>query len=228
MSEQATHNDGFVFFKTYYEAMQYLPDSDRLALYDAICQYGIYGVEPENLPPIARGFFILQRPNIDASLKRFKTNQENGRKGGAPKGNRNASKQPKNNPNSTDNQAKINLDKDKDKDKDIDKDMDKDMDKDICVEGEKTKRPKRFSPPTVSQVQDYVQEKGYGIDAQRFVDFYASKGWRVGNTPMKDWQAAVRNWASRNGGKAGGNDHGSMGEGAAKNPAYILPFEYEC
>ena len=35
------------------------------------------------------------------------------------------------------------------------------------------------------------------IDAQQFVDFYAAKGWKVGSAPMKDWQAAARNWARR-------------------------------
>ena len=35
------------------------------------------------------------------------------------------------------------------------------------------------------------------MDAQRFVDFYASKGWKVGNAGMKDWHAAVRNWERR-------------------------------
>jgi hypothetical protein len=29
------------------------------------------------------------------------------------------------------------------------------------------------------------------------VDFYASKGWKVGNQPMKDWKAAVRTWEQR-------------------------------
>lgn len=27
-----------------------------------------------------------------------------------------------------------------------------------------------------------------------FYDYYESNGWRVGKTPMKDWQAAIRNW----------------------------------
>ena len=55
----------------------------------------------------------------------------------------------------------------------------------------------RFTPPTVDQVAAYAREKGLLIDAQRFCDFYASKGWKVGKEPMKDWQAAARNWASR-------------------------------
>lgn len=41
----------------------------------------------------------------------------------------------------------------------------------------------------------YCQEKGYAMDAERFVDFYSSKGWMVGKNKMKDWKAAVRNWA---------------------------------
>lgn len=55
----------------------------------------------------------------------------------------------------------------------------------------------RFVPPTVEEVQDYINEKGYRVNAQRFVDYYSSKGWTIGrNSPMKDWKAAVRTWAS--------------------------------
>jgi len=60
----------------------------------------------------------------------------------------------------------------------------------------------RFVPPTVDEVWQYCQEKNLKIDQEAFVDFYASKGWKVGQNPMKDWQAAVRNWERRNRGKA--------------------------
>ena len=56
---------------------------------------------------------------------------------------------------------------------------------------------KRFTPPTVEDVAAYCRERGNSVDAQRFVDFYASKGWKVGNAGMKDWHAAVRNWERR-------------------------------
>lgn len=61
----------------------------------------------------------------------------------------------------------------------------------------KTSARARFTPPTVDDVNAYCRERGIAVDAQRFVDFYASKGWRVGSSPMKDWKAAVRNWAAR-------------------------------
>lgn len=60
-----------------------------------------------------------------------------------------------------------------------------------------TRTHARFTPPTADQVSAYAQETGRSIDAQRFVDFYAAKGWKVGTTPMKDWRAAVRNWCAR-------------------------------
>ena len=61
-------------------------------------------------------------------------------------------------------------------------------------EKESTKK-NRFVPPTLEQVQDYCKEQSYSnVDAQRFIDFYESKGWFVGKNKMKDWKAAVRNW----------------------------------
>lgn len=56
---------------------------------------------------------------------------------------------------------------------------------------------KRFTPPTVEEVQAYCQERGNNIDPEQFVDFYASKGWKVGNNSMKDWKACVRTWEKR-------------------------------
>jgi hypothetical protein len=57
----------------------------------------------------------------------------------------------------------------------------------------------RFYPPTVGEVQAYCESRGNRIDAQAFVDFYTSKGWKVGKNPMKDWRAAVRTWERKQG-----------------------------
>ncbi len=54
---------------------------------------------------------------------------------------------------------------------------------------------KRFIQPSVQEVQEYAKTESLAIDAERFVDFYGTKGWMVGKNKMKDWQAAVRNWA---------------------------------
>ena len=60
----------------------------------------------------------------------------------------------------------------------------------------------RFSPPTPDEVQVFCEENGLSVDAERFCDYYASKGWKVGSSPMKDWKAACRNWAKRDAGTA--------------------------
>ena len=54
-----------------------------------------------------------------------------------------------------------------------------------------------FVPPTADEVAAYCRERGNKVDPGRFTDFYASKGWIVGRTRMKDWKAAVRGWESR-------------------------------
>ena len=63
-------------------------------------------------------------------------------------------------------------------------------------------RARRFVPPDLSDVAAYCFERKNGINAQAFVDFYESKGWKVGNSPMRDWKAAVRTWEQRD--KTGG------------------------
>lgn len=52
----------------------------------------------------------------------------------------------------------------------------------------------RFFAPTLEEVKKYCQERKNSVDAERFWNFYESKGWMVGKTKMKDWKAAVRTW----------------------------------
>jgi hypothetical protein len=69
------------------------------------------------------------------------------------------------------------------------------QDTDTDTDKEKTRaKPKRFEPPTPDQVRAYCRERNNAVDPEHFVDFYASKGWMVGKTKMKDWKASVRTW----------------------------------
>lgn len=61
----------------------------------------------------------------------------------------------------------------------------------------------RFCAPSPEEVAEYAAayaaSKGIDLastdfDPERFVDFYAQKGWMVGKSRMKDWKASVRNW----------------------------------
>ena len=69
---------------------------------------------------------------------------------------------------------------------------------DIEIDKEKDieKSKKYIYRPTVTDVKAYIIEKGYHFDAEDFVAFYESNGWKVGKNPMKDWKAACRTWES--------------------------------
>ena len=53
---------------------------------------------------------------------------------------------------------------------------------------------KRFAPPAIEEVEKYCRERGNNINAQYFIDYYSSNGWKVGKNPMKDWKATIRRW----------------------------------
>lgn len=52
----------------------------------------------------------------------------------------------------------------------------------------------RFIPPTLEEVEAYIKEKHFTINATKFVNHYTANGWIRGKTKMKDWKAAVRYW----------------------------------
>lgn len=72
--------------------------------------------------------------------------------------------------------------------------------------GKKRSARKAFSPPSVDEVKEYCTERGNNVDPEVFVDFYASKGWMIGKSKMKDWKAAVRTW-ERSEGRKGVKNH---------------------
>ena len=77
--------------------------------------------------------------------------------------------------------------------------IEKEIEKEIDIKKESTKeKTSRFSPPTLEEIQAYIREKGFNVDAERFFDYYTSNGWKVGKNPMKSWEATVRNWARDN------------------------------
>lgn len=71
----------------------------------------------------------------------------------------------------------------------------------------------RFKKPSLEEVKQYCNERNNNIDAENFIDYYNSNGWKVGKNPMKDWKATIRTWERRN---KGGNNNASA-KGFTKN-----------
>ena len=61
----------------------------------------------------------------------------------------------------------------------------------------KAKR-KKFVPPSLDEVKQYVAEKGLAIDARRFFDFYTEGEWHDGGgKPVKNWKQKALTWDRR-------------------------------
>jgi len=64
-------------------------------------------------------------------------------------------------------------------------------------QGLNNNKAKRFVVPSSEEVAEYCSLRQNIIDADVFVDYYESVGWKVGSSRMKDWKAAVRTWERR-------------------------------
>lgn len=183
------------------EIIEPLNDAERGRLFTAMLQYAATG-EVVEFQGNERYTWPIAKQGIDQAAQKVETLRQNGSKGGRhPKAEESSENQTEANAveenqtkpnesktNHTEANESLNVNVNvKDKDKDNDKDNGK---------GIREKRT-RFSPPTIEEVEQYCSERHNGVDAQRFVDFYASKGWKVGQNPMKDWKACVRTWEQR-------------------------------
>lgn len=159
--------DSVLFYRSFYDALKNIPPDERLKVYDAIMEYGMYDRDPD-LDGVALAIFLLAKPQIDANNKRY----ENGCKA-------------KNKRTVSGTEANVKQDLSEAGAKEKEKVKEKVKVKD---------NNKIFIPPAVEDVRAYCTERGNSVDPQSFVDFYESKGWMIGKNKMKDWKAAVRTW----------------------------------
>jgi hypothetical protein len=78
------------------------------------------------------------------------------------------------------------------------------------VEGVKTNGEKRSATPELEEVKlMFAKSGGTPEEAEKFFNFYSSKGWMVGKTRMKSVPHAVAGWILRNKEGSYGNYNGS-------------------
>ena len=173
----------FTFYESFYSAVKRIrKDADRAKAYDAICAYALTGEMPDldALPDAVAIAFDLIRPTLDSSARK----SESGKAGGK----QTASKQEANGKQTA-------------REKEGEKEKEKEVEVEVEKENESSKAPARFRPPSMEEVSEYCKSRGNTVDPEAFIAFYASKGWKVGNQPMKDWKQAVITWEKRDGGK---------------------------
>ena len=66
---------------------------------------------------------------------------------------------------------------------------------------EKSRAPRdarvAFVPPTLNEVRAQVGAEQLNVNAEAFIAFYESRGWKIGAAPMRSWSAALRTWHLR-------------------------------
>ena len=80
----------------------------------------------------------------------------------------------------------------------------------------------KFIVPTIDELEEYKNKKGYQCDVQQFADYHSSKGWIVGKVKMKDWRRALSYWESND--KKRKNKYGKE---AAKKTYAASIYDYE-
>ena len=80
LEEAVVNRQSFVFYDSFYKAMSYLNDKEKIQYIDAICNYSLYGITIDMEIKI-EAMFSLIKPQIDANIKK----RENGKKGGRPR-----------------------------------------------------------------------------------------------------------------------------------------------
>lgn len=170
-------------FMTYREAaimFSLMPEGDAARAIKATCDYYLYRTLPANLTGTAQQVFKIMKADIDRNNEKYQKIVERNKRNiekrwekddttGIPvvnQSNTNLKPETLNSKLKTQNQS---------------------------CEAAAPPSAKRFTPPTLAEVQFYVAERHSAVDPQGFIDFYEAKGWLVGKTPMKDWKAACRN-----------------------------------
>ena len=209
--------DSFVFYRSFYEAIESLPKSKQLEVYRAIAAYALNGEEPK-ISGVSLSIFKISRPTLDKNLKKY----ENGCKGaksgflGAQYGNRggrprkgNPPKTPQETPQETPQKPPYN----ENENENINENENK-------IEGEyaraRDEEGEGHTPPGFPQVAPApVPDLGYpktpqevmdkatmaGIqgatieEAEAFLDYYSSRGWlAAAGVRIINWQASFKSW----------------------------------
>lgn len=174
-------NKSFILHKDSLSVLNKLNDEQAGKLFKAISDYQTQNILPQDnlISIIFEPFFNQFKRDAEKYINTCEARRVAGSKGGKQKV-ANASKCKQELANLADSDSKNKNKNDSDSKNDNN--------------AEEGKKKKNFKKPTIEEIKNYILEISASISPESFFDYYESKGWKVGNTPMKDWKATVRNW----------------------------------
>ena len=179
----ARDKKSFLLYCDIVHTVNKLTDTKAGELFKFILSY-VNDEEPSTDDLIIKLTFEPIKQALKRDLKKYENvcnrNKNNGLKGGRPK-----------NPEEPKKPSGIITNPEEPKKADIDIDIDIESDIDI------KKKINKFIIPTILEIKNYCLERKNNVDAEKFFNFYESKGWMVGKNKMKDWKACIRTWESK-------------------------------
>lgn len=197
--------NNFILYKDQKALIDKLSDEQAGKLIKGIFEYVCSGDFPTNLDPLTDMVFTQIQMILHKDLVKYRQRCEKNKENIAKRWNKDGIRTYTNVYD-----GKIRNTKNTDNDNDNDNDND-------SLKKKNTKR-KKFVKPTIEEVEAYCKERNNNVDAQTFINFYDSKGWKVGNQSMKDWKASVRTWEKRTG---EGNEHNRTNVQSSKASYYV-------
>ena len=168
-----SNRKAFNFFRSYYEVANELTDKDRLAFYDALMLEQFTG-QKTNLKGMAKFAYISQQHSIDSQINGFNQRLKRGDISLEP-----LSSLP---PTAGDTPPPKAQEEGEEEEKG------KDISQTPLIDIEKI-----FLEKTESNWTESYAKK----EAEKFYNFYGSKGWKVGKEKMKSLPHAIGGWISR-------------------------------
>lgn len=161
--------NGFFFYENFKTTADSLPDNLRLKFYDALTNYAINGVEPED--NILKALITAFKPSINKIETRGGNNNPTGQnqysevKSGQKEVKSGQSGQSFNKQETGNNKIKRN------------------------------KKEKVFIPPTIDEVREYVAEKKLSVSPQAFIDYFEAGNWIDSKgKPVLNWKQKILTW----------------------------------
>ena len=187
---QNAEKESFILYTEQKEVIDNLTDEDAGKLFKGIFDYAL-GNEPQ-FNNLLKLVFIPIRQQLERNAKKYAEIKEKRRIAGAKGGKQKVA-----------NQANANFAKQNQANQavnvhdnvHVNDNNNVYLSKDKYKENNNTNSQKEnFKKPTIEEIKNYCLERKNSINPSQFFDYYESKGWLIGKTPMKDWKAAIRTW----------------------------------
>lgn len=205
-------NESFVLFTKIVDVVSILTNEQKGILFQTILDYQNTGDVPEGLDPVVKVAFLPIKHDMDVCTANREASLEKRREAGRK------SAEKRNASNANDSTAKVSnvqqcsvmlndAQQCSTSVSDVQHNVNVNVNGNVNVKDKNLKErlvPKRSErtqrPASVEEVEQYMQTMQNGPanpsqTASAFYDYFESNGWKVGGkAPMKDWQAAARNW----------------------------------